>query len=50
MWAQIYDWLDEFGDITRDGGGTLVFEGDRVKSRKPSKPAAAPDGSGASKQ
>jgi dipeptidyl aminopeptidase/acylaminoacyl peptidase len=36
MWSQIYDWLDEFGDIVRDGAGRLVFEGDRVKSRKPS--------------
>ena len=35
MWRQIYEWLDEFGDITRDASGGLVFEGDRVKSRKP---------------
>jgi dipeptidyl aminopeptidase/acylaminoacyl peptidase len=40
MWKQIYEWLDEFGDITRDASGGLVFDGDRVKSRKP--PAAKP--------
>jgi dipeptidyl aminopeptidase/acylaminoacyl peptidase len=40
MWRQTYEWLDEFGDITRDASGGLVFEGDRVKSRKP--PAARP--------
>jgi hypothetical protein len=40
MWKQIYEWLDEFGDITRDASGGLVFDGDRVKSRKP--PAAEP--------
>jgi dipeptidyl aminopeptidase/acylaminoacyl peptidase len=42
MWNQIYDWLDEFGDISRDAGGRLVFEGDRVKPRKPSA-AATPE-------
>lgn len=38
MWSQIYAWLDEHGDITRDAAGRLVFEGDRVQSRKPGKP------------
>ncbi|HTO75824.1 MAG TPA: prolyl oligopeptidase family serine peptidase [Thermoanaerobaculia bacterium] len=38
MWRQIDDWLDEFGDIARDASGGLVFDGDRVKSRKPQTP------------
>jgi len=33
MWTQIYAWLDEFCDITRDAKGNLVFDGDHVKSR-----------------
>ncbi len=43
MWARIYAWLDEHGDIARDGQGNLVFdpEGDRVRSRAP-KDAAPP--------
>ncbi|HEY6184585.1 MAG TPA: alpha/beta fold hydrolase [Terriglobales bacterium] len=32
-WMQIYAWLDEFLDISRDAIGDLVFNGDRVKSR-----------------
>ena len=35
LWEQIYAWLDEFGSITRDASGALVFEGDRVKRRAP---------------
>jgi dipeptidyl aminopeptidase/acylaminoacyl peptidase len=41
-WDQVYAWLDEFCDITRDQKGSLVFDGDRVKSRSgvaPLKPA-----------
>ena len=38
MWTRVYAWLDEFGDITRDANGRLVFEGDRVKSRTPRAP------------
>ena len=33
MWTQIYAWLDEFCDISRDGKGNMVFDGDHVKSR-----------------
>jgi hypothetical protein len=33
MWMQIYAWLDEFCDISRDSKGRLVFDGDHVKSR-----------------
>jgi dipeptidyl aminopeptidase/acylaminoacyl peptidase len=33
MWTRIYAWLDEFGDIARDGAGNMVFDGDRVKKR-----------------
>ena len=35
MWARIETWLDEFGDVTRDGEGRLQFDGDRLRSRKP---------------
>jgi dipeptidyl aminopeptidase/acylaminoacyl peptidase len=44
LWKQIYAWLDEHGDITRDPAGNLVFEGDRVKSRagRQGKPGAEP--------
>jgi dipeptidyl aminopeptidase/acylaminoacyl peptidase len=38
MWSRVYAWLDEFGDITRDASGSLVFEGGRVKSRSPKAP------------
>ncbi|MEO8430641.1 MAG: prolyl oligopeptidase family serine peptidase [Acidobacteriota bacterium] len=37
MWSRIYSWLDEFGDISRDASGNLIFEGDRVKKRSPAK-------------
>jgi dipeptidyl aminopeptidase/acylaminoacyl peptidase len=33
MWARVFSWLDEFGDISRDVSGNLVFDGNRVKSR-----------------
>ena len=33
MWNRIYAWLDENGDISRDAGGNLVFDGERVRSR-----------------
>ncbi len=42
VWTQIYAWLDEFCDISRDAKGNLVFDGDKVKSRNgapPLKPA-----------
>jgi dipeptidyl aminopeptidase/acylaminoacyl peptidase len=35
MWNQIYAWLDEFCDISRDDNGNLVFDGGHVKSRNP---------------
>ena len=38
---RIFAWLDEFGDITRDADGNLVFDGDRVKSRKAAEPKPA---------
>jgi hypothetical protein len=33
LWTQVYAWLDEFCDITRDDSGNLVFDGDKLKSR-----------------
>ena len=32
-WRQILAWFDEYCDITRDAEGSLLFEGDRVRSR-----------------
>src|ERR1051325_1491616 len=31
--AQVYAWLDEFCDISRDTNGNLVFDGNQVKSK-----------------
>lgn len=33
MWTRIFAWFDEFGDISRDEQGEMLFEGDRPKSR-----------------
>lgn len=33
MWARVFAWCDDFGDITRDESGHLVFDGNHVKSR-----------------
>jgi dipeptidyl aminopeptidase/acylaminoacyl peptidase len=33
LWQRRLAWFDEFGDITRDERGGLVFDGGRVKSR-----------------
>src|ERR1051325_3316669 len=41
-WVQIYSWLDEFCDISRDEKGDLVFNGDHVKSRNGA-PALKPE-------
>jgi dipeptidyl aminopeptidase/acylaminoacyl peptidase len=43
FWAQVYAWLDEHLDITRDANGRLMFEGDRVKSRQSSPPLMSTD-------
>ncbi|MGH7721013.1 MAG: prolyl oligopeptidase family serine peptidase [Gemmatimonadaceae bacterium] len=34
MWSEIFAWLDEFCDVSRDAGGNMIFEGDRVRSRR----------------
>ncbi len=34
MWSEIYAWLDEFLDISRDAKGDLVWDGEKLKSRK----------------
>jgi dipeptidyl aminopeptidase/acylaminoacyl peptidase len=42
MWSRIFAWFDEFGDIQRDSRGTMIVEGNYVKSRRgapPLKPA-----------
>jgi len=31
--ARIFAWYDDYGDISRDAAGHMIFEGDRVKSR-----------------
>jgi dipeptidyl aminopeptidase/acylaminoacyl peptidase len=33
MWNRVFAWFDNFGDIARDDAGSLMFEGDHVKSR-----------------
>jgi dipeptidyl aminopeptidase/acylaminoacyl peptidase len=33
-WQRIFSWYDEWGDIARDGAGNMLFDGDRVQSRK----------------
>jgi len=43
MWTQIYAWLDEFCDISRDSEGNFVFNGDYVKSRNGAPPLKAKD-------
>jgi dipeptidyl aminopeptidase/acylaminoacyl peptidase len=43
FWHQTYAWLDEFCDISRDAAGNLIFEGDRVKSRKGAPPLKPSD-------
>jgi dipeptidyl aminopeptidase/acylaminoacyl peptidase len=43
FWMQVYAWLDEFCDITRDASGNLDFDGDHVKSRNGAPPLKASD-------
>ena len=33
LWLRRLAWFDEFGDISRDGAGNMIFEGNLVKSR-----------------
>jgi Prolyl oligopeptidase family len=33
-WRQVLSWFDEYCDVTRDSEGSLVFDGDRVRSRR----------------
>jgi dipeptidyl aminopeptidase/acylaminoacyl peptidase len=42
FWNQVYAWLDEFCDISRDGKGNLIFDRDHVKSRNGA-PAMKPE-------
>ena len=42
FWRQIYAWIDEFCDISRDQRGNLVFDNEHVKSRNGA-PALKPE-------
>lgn len=33
VWNRLMAWFDNYGDITRDSHGSVVFNGDRVRSR-----------------
>jgi dipeptidyl aminopeptidase/acylaminoacyl peptidase len=33
LWYRVFAWFDEYLDIARDSSGSLIFDGDRVKSR-----------------
>lgn len=39
-------WFDQWGDISRDAAGNLIFEGDRVRSRKGAPPLKPEDYTG----
>jgi hypothetical protein len=41
LWARIFAWLDDFGDIARDEQGALLWDGERVSSRH-GQPARTP--------
>jgi hypothetical protein len=43
FWMQMYAWLDEFCDISRDEKGNLILDGDRVKSRNGAPPLKPED-------
>ena len=43
FWMRAYAWFDEFLDISRDDKGDLVFDGERVKSRKGAPPLKLED-------
>lgn len=38
LWARIFAWLEEFGDIARDDRGALLWDGARVQSRNGAPP------------
>lgn len=42
-WIQIFAWFDQWGDITRDEKGNLIFDGDRVKGRNGAPPLKPED-------
>jgi dipeptidyl aminopeptidase/acylaminoacyl peptidase len=43
LWQRRLAWFDEFGDITRDSAGHMIFEGDLVKSRGSATPLRPAD-------
>jgi len=43
FWMEVYAWLDEFCDVSRDTSGNLVFDGDHVKSRNGAPPLKPED-------
>jgi dipeptidyl aminopeptidase/acylaminoacyl peptidase len=42
MWQRMLAWYDNHGDVSRDENGNLLFDGDRVRSRKGT-PALKPE-------
>jgi dipeptidyl aminopeptidase/acylaminoacyl peptidase len=42
LWSRFFAWYDDIGDIARDSNGVMLFDGDRVRSRKGA-PALKPD-------
>ena len=42
LWARVFAWFDDFGDISRDPRGELIWDGDHVRSRKGA-PALKPE-------
>lgn len=43
MWSRIFAWFDEHGDIARDANGELLWDGDRVQSRRGAPPLQPED-------
>jgi hypothetical protein len=43
FYYQVFAWIDEFCEISRDEKGNLIFDGDRVKSRNGAPPLKPED-------
>jgi dipeptidyl aminopeptidase/acylaminoacyl peptidase len=42
VWSRVIAWFDNYGDLARDANGSLIFDGDHVRSRNGA-PALTPD-------
>jgi dipeptidyl aminopeptidase/acylaminoacyl peptidase len=42
VWNRLMAWFDNYGDVARDSNGSLIFDGNQVRSREGA-PALAPD-------